>query len=103
MRALKQLKSRKAAGPDGIPPEALRINPDTTTEMLQPLFLKMWKAEKVPSEWKHGHLVKLPKKWDLGLYDNWHGIMLLSIPSKVFCRIILERLRDALDKQLQCN
>ena len=29
--------------------------------------------------------------------------MLLSIPSKVFCRIIFERLKDALDKQLRCN
>ena len=29
--------------------------------------------------------------------------MLLSIPSKVFCRIILDRLNDALDKQLRCN
>jgi len=29
--------------------------------------------------------------------------MLLSILSKVFCRIFLNRLKDALDKQLQCN
>ncbi|KAL9989059.1 hypothetical protein ACROYT_G003567 [Oculina patagonica] len=103
VRAVKQLKNGKAAGPDGIPPEALKIDPNNTAEMLHPLFLKIWEAEKVPTEWKHGYLVKLPKKGDLGLCNNWRGIMLLSIPSKVFCRIILERLKDALDKQLRCN
>jgi len=103
VRALKQLKNGRAAGPDGIPPEVLKINPITTAEMLHPLFLKIWEVERVPSEWKHGYLVKLPKKGDLGLCNNWRGIMLFSIPSKVFYRIIFERLKDALDKQLRCN
>ena len=52
--------------------------------MFLPLF-------KVPSEWKHGYLVNLPKKGDLGLCNNWRGIMVPSIPSKVFCRIIFEK------------
>ncbi|XP_078357262.1 uncharacterized protein LOC144642146 [Oculina patagonica] len=50
VRAVKQLKNGKAAGPDGIPPEALKINPNNTAEMLHPLFLKIWEAEKVPTE-----------------------------------------------------
>ncbi|KAL9967105.1 hypothetical protein ACROYT_G025273 [Oculina patagonica] len=60
VRAVKQLKNGKAAGPDGIPPEALKIDPNNTAEMLHTLFLKIWEAEKVPTEWKHGYLVKLP-------------------------------------------
>ena len=47
--------------------------------------------------------MKLPKKGDLGLCNNWRGIMLLSIPSKVFCRIILQRLEDALDNSNNCD
>ena len=39
VKALKQLKNGKAAGPDGIPPEVLKINPITTAEMLHPFFL----------------------------------------------------------------
>ena len=38
-----------------------------------------------------------------GLCKNWRGIMLLSVPSKVFCRIILERLKQALDRKLRCE
>ena len=65
-RALKQLKNWKAAGPDGIPPEALKVDPKTTTSMLHQLFRQIWETERVPTEWKNGYLVKLPKKGDLG-------------------------------------
>ena len=52
---------------------------------------------------ENGYLVKLPKRGDLGLCKNWRGIMLLSVPSKVFCWIILERLKHALDRKLRCE
>ena len=100
-KALKLLKNGKAAGPDGIPPEALKTDAKTTTDMLHPLLQKIWTEMKVPADWKKGHLVKLPKKGDLGLCKNWRGIMLLSVPSKVLTRIILERLKDAIDEQLR--
>jgi hypothetical protein len=54
----------------------------------------------VPEDWKRGHLVKLPKKGDLSSCNNWWGIMLLSISSKVLIKIILERLKTALDRTL---
>lgn len=46
--------------------ESLKVNSSTTAEMLHPLFVKIWKAEKVPTEWKYDYLVKLPNKGDLG-------------------------------------
>ena len=100
-KAIKSLKSGKAAGPDGIPPEALKADIQTSTDMLHPLLNKIWEQERVPEDWKTGHLVKLPKKGDLSSCNNWRGIMLLSIPGKVLTRIILERLKNALDKTLR--
>nr|KAG5690573.1 hypothetical protein BaRGS_009235 [Batillaria attramentaria] len=97
IKAIKSLKSGKAAGPDGIPPEALKADIQTSTDMLHPLLRKIWENESVPQDWKKGHLVKLPKKGDLTSCSNWRGIMLLSIPGKVLTRIILERLKTALD------
>ena len=61
-KAIKSLKSGKAAGPDGIPPEALKADIQTSTDMLHPLLHKIWEQETVPEAWKKGHLVKLPKK-----------------------------------------
>ena len=76
LKALKMLKDRKAAGPDGIPPEALKTDPTITADLLLPLFQKIWTAKQTPPDWKKGHLVKIPQKGDLGLCKKWRGIML---------------------------
>ncbi|CAH8512154.1 unnamed protein product [Heterobilharzia americana] len=82
LSAIKLLKCGKAAGPDGIQPEALRTDAETTAAMLTPLLQKVWKEEKVPGDWKKGYLVKLPKKGDLSVCKNWRGITFLSTLSK---------------------
>ena len=52
-------------------------------------------------DWKVGHIVKRPKKGDLTKCQNWWGIQLLSFPSKIFTRLILERIRSAVDSTLR--
>ena len=49
------------------------------------------------------YLVKLPKKGDLHDCKNFRGISLLSVPSKILNRVILERLREAVDTRLRDN
>ena len=99
-RAIKKLKLGKAPGFDNIPPDILKADVSATTELLYGLLNKIWDTEEIPSEWKTGLLVKLPKKGNLSEYKNWREIMLLSIPSKVLCHIILYKIQGALDKQL---
>ena len=99
--AIRQLKKGKAAGPDNIPAEALTFDVETTVEMLYLLFEKIWEEEQVPSEWKEGYLIKIPKKGDLSSCANYRGITLLSIPRKVFNRIVLNRMKDVVDTQLR--
>lgn len=100
-RAIKQLKNGKAAGMDNIAPEALKVDMGTSVEILFPLFKKIWEEEKIPSDWKKGLLIKLPKKGDLLECDNWRGITLLSIPSKVLSRVILERIKQRVNSRLR--
>ena len=69
--------------------------------MLYPLFQSIWKEEDIPTEWKEGYLAKLPKKGDLSQCGNYRGITLLSIPGKVFNRILLNRMKDAVDSLLR--
>ena len=40
--AIKRLKQGKAAGPDQIPPEALKADANVTASILDPLFMKIW-------------------------------------------------------------
>ena len=100
-KAIKTLKSGKAAGPDGIPAEALKADLTTTTNMLHSLFTKVWEEEKVPEEWREGVIIKIPKKGNLTSCDNYRGIMLLSVPGKVLNRILLERMKAAVDPLLR--
>lgn len=69
--------------------------------MLYSLFGRIWEEEKTPTEWAEGHIVKLPKKGDLRKCNNYRGITLLSVPSKVFNRVILNRLQEIVDKKLR--
>ena len=72
-------------------------------KMLEKLFKKIWDKNEIPQDWKDGHLTVLPKKGDLSLCDSHRGIMLLSVPGNVFSKIILERLKSAIDKKLRKN
>lgn len=99
--AIRQLKSGKAAGPDGIPCEALEADIETTVDMLYPLFEKIWEVEEVPLDWKEGYLIKLPKKGDLSNCANYRGITLLDISGKVLNRALLNRMKDEVDTKFR--
>lgn len=100
-KAILLLKNGKAAGPDSIPAEALKADPDAMAETLYPLFGKIWEEEEIPTDWKESYIIKLPKKGDLSKCSNYRGITLLSVPGKVFNRVILERMKDAVDPHLR--
>lgn len=65
------------------------------------LFNVIWNAEEVPANWSRGVIAMLPKKGNLGDCNNWRGITLLSIPGKVFCSVLLQRLKDEVDNILR--
>ena len=100
-RSLKSLKNGKVSGCDNIPPAAWKLGGMVSAKVLHALLIKIWNEEDIPQDWKVGLLVKLPKKGDLCLCKSWRGIMLLAVASKVLCKIILERTKDALDGRLR--
>lgn len=102
-KAIKALRGGKAEGPDGIPAEALKADIETSTNMLHHLIQTIWEKENVPSDWKDGHIVKIPKKGDLRECKNYRGIMALSTPGKVLNHILLERLQKCVDEKLREN
>jgi hypothetical protein len=51
------VKSRKAAGPDHIPPEVLKAEPYVAADNILPLFQDIWQKGKFPKEWKEGIIV----------------------------------------------
>ena len=69
--------------------------------LLMCTFREIWERETIPEAWKTGLIVKLPKKGDLGNCDNWRGVTLLPITSKVFSKIIHTRLAEVVDEYIK--
>ena len=98
----KKLKNGKAAEYDNIPAEAIKAGVVTSEEVLWELCNRIWPSkEKITEEWKKSLLIKLPRKGDLSYCKNWRGIMLLNRASTVFCQVILEPIKIALNEKLR--
>ena len=100
-RVIHHMKRGKASGPDKIPAEAIKADIETSTEILHDLFGKIWEQEEIPTEWKEGYLVKLPKKGDMQESNIYRGTMVLLVPGKVLNRVILDRLKTGVDAKLR--
>ena len=87
-KSIMPMRNGKAAWLNGIPVEAIEADIETTTSVLHSLFSKIWEKEEVPAQWKEGIGIKLPKKGNLG-------------DCKVLNRIIMERVREAVDSKLR--
>jgi hypothetical protein len=100
-KAINAMSKNKAPGIDEIQADLLQADADLSADALLKLFSKIWEAEIIPEEWKKGMIVRIPKKGDLGLCDNWRGITLISSPSKVFCKVLLNRIDEVIDDKLR--
>ena len=86
------MKSRKAPGIDSIMADLLRVDTDTTVQVLCELFIKIWEEESVPDDWLRGLIIKLPKKGDLTSCKNWRDITRMFIVAKVLGRVLIKRI-----------
>ena len=44
---------------------------------------------------------EVPKKVDLSECDNYRGISLLSVPSKILTRVLIDRLKSGVDEMIR--
>ncbi|CAF0787582.1 unnamed protein product [Rotaria sp. Silwood1] len=72
-KALNQMKSRKAPGYDGITADLLKAGGEPVIKWLHEMFSDVWKQEKMVEEWNLAVLIKLFKKGDKQLCDNYRG------------------------------
>ena len=79
----------------------LKVDLVTSTEIFYNLFQYIWKHDTIPNDWAKGLIIKLPKTGDLSDCNNWRGITLLSVPSKILLRVLLNRIDNAIDDLLR--
>lgn len=99
--AISRLKNNKAPGLDNISSELLKVDSDCISSQLQPIIEEVWSTEAIPTEWKNGKIVKIPKKGNLTQCSNWRGITLLNTINKVLSTILYDRLLTTLEPTLR--
>ena len=90
--ALKKLKRGKAPGPDGLSSDFFQHATDVHVRFLLPLFNKIFSTGNYPESWSNAVIFPLHKKGNTRRVDNYRGISLLNIISKLYSSIINERL-----------
>ena len=91
--AVKSLKKGKSAGVDNIPSELVQAGGEAMIDMLLIICNKIWQTGEWPTPWTQSLIITLPKKGNLQLYQNYSTMSLISHPSKVMLRILLNRLK----------
>ena len=94
IKAISKLKRNKSPGLDLLPPELFIDAADLLCGPICTLFNHIFSNSKYPESWTRGVLVPVPKKGDLSDANNYRGITLTSIFSKLYSHILDNRLRS---------
>ncbi|GFN74780.1 endonuclease-reverse transcriptase [Plakobranchus ocellatus] len=71
---------------------------EATIDMLFLICNKIWQTGVWPKPWTQSLVITLPKKENLKLCQNYRTISLISHPSKVMLKVILNRLKPEAEK-----
>ncbi|MEL7177812.1 MAG: reverse transcriptase domain-containing protein [Pseudomonadota bacterium] len=94
-RAIKRLKCGKSPGVDGVTAEMLKAGGEAVVEWLTSICQRAWEEGEVPAEWVQAIIVPIYKgKGCKTECTNYRGISLLSIPGKVYGRVLIERVKE---------
>ena len=95
--AINKLKKGKAAGLNGISPEALKAMDVTPQRIVHKHVSDFFDGTTDHEGWHKSQCVPVPKKGDLSDPNKWQGIMLIDMCSKVFSSILTTRAFKLLD------
>ena len=77
----------------GKPAELVQAGGEAMIDILTTICNKIWKTGEWPTTWTQSLVITLPKKGNLQLCQNYRTTSLISHPSKVMLKIILNRLQ----------
>ncbi|KAK3526552.1 hypothetical protein QTP70_030692 [Hemibagrus guttatus] len=98
---VQQLLGGKAPGIDEICPEYLKSLDVVGLSWLARLCNIAWRSGTVPLDWVTGVVIPLFKKGDRRVFSSYRGITLLSLPGKVYSRVLERRVRPLVEPQIQ--
>ena len=91
--AVQSLRREKSAGVNNIPAELVQAAGEDVITALATICNKIWQTDGWPSLRTQSLVITLPKKGNLQWCQNYRTIGLVSHPSKVMLKVILNRLK----------
>ena len=96
--AVQLLKKGKSAGIYNIPAELVQAGGEGVISAFTTICNKIWQTGEWPTPRTQSLVITLPKKGNLQQCQNYRTISLISHPSKVMLKIILNRLKPQAEK-----
>ena len=88
------MKHGKAVITDDIAAEVIKAASEPMIEMLEKISLKVYDEEQAPKDWSFMPVAPVYKKGDKNDPANYSAIALLSIPGKIFLKVLFNRIID---------
>ena len=92
------MKKGKSAGVNSIPADMVQAGGEDVIIALTTICNKIWQTGEWPTPWTQSLVITLPNKGNLKQCQNYRTISLISHPSKVMLKIILNRLKPQAEK-----
>ena len=92
------MKKGKSAGVDNIPAELVQAGGEDVITALTTICDKIWQTGEWPAPSTQSLVITLAKKGDLQQCRNYRTISLISHPSKVMLKVILNGLKPQAEK-----
>ena len=99
VKLLRQLKTAKAPGPDGVTNRILKELADPIAPILTLIFKSSLSSGKLPLDWKDAHVSPIFKKGEQYNPANYRPVSLTSVCCKVMEHIITSHIMTHLEKQ----
>ncbi|CAG7729138.1 unnamed protein product [Allacma fusca] len=90
--AITSLSSGIASGSDSIPNSILKCLPDNLLESHLVIYNNVFVSGQSPTEWSELDIVMIFKKGDREMAENYRGIALINLITKLFTSMICQRL-----------
>ena len=92
------MKKGKSAQVNNIPAELIQAGGEDVITAVTTICYKIWQTGEWPTPWTQSLVFTLPKKGNLQQCQNYRTISLISHPSKVMLKIILNRFKPQAEK-----
>ena len=94
VKAVRELKTRRAPGPGGIPAELIKCGTGKLFEHLRKLMQDCLHGSEIPKDWKESWITPSHKKGSKQDCDNYRGISVTGTLSKVYGKILKAKVEE---------